>query len=116
MKAPTAALVFTLALAAPAVAQDISADTDKTLWCASAFYWLAASAEDSGETEEAEMYDRWSKRLLDVAGAALRSTGYLPEKIEEIVLGYDERVLSQLGTPDAPHDIVTGPELLGDWR
>ena len=70
---PTILLV--LAFAAPVAAQDISADTDKTLWCASAFYWLAGSAEDSGEAEEAEMYDRWSKRLLDVAGAALRSTG-----------------------------------------
>ena len=113
---PILVLLLAFAFAAPAAAQDISPDTDKTLWCASAFYWLAGSAEDSGETSEAEMYDRWSKRLLDVAGAALRSTGYVPQKIEEIVLSYDEAVLAQLGTPDAPHDVVTCPDLLGDWR
>lgn len=117
MKAFVTALFMVAAFAAPALAQPaLAPEADKTLWCASAFYWLAGSAEDSGEPEEAEMYDRWSKRLLDIAGAALARSGYVPEKIEEIILGYDEQVLGELGTPEAAHDITTCPDLLGDWR
>jgi len=110
------ALALTLICAAPAAAQPITADTDRTLWCASAFYWLAGSAEDSGETDEAEAYDRWSKRLLDIGGAALAASGFKPERIEELIAMYDEAALAQLGTEAAPYDVVTCPELLGDWR
>lgn len=105
----------TTASAAPAAAP-VPAEADKLLWCGSAFYWLAASAEDSGETEEAETYDRWSKRLLEVAGASLTSAGFAPERIEQLVADYDQAALAELGTPEAPHDIVTCPDLLGDWR
>ena len=41
-------LLAILALASPARAQPIAPETDKLLWCASAFYWLAGSAEDFG--------------------------------------------------------------------
>lgn len=110
-------LLAFLVLAAPAEAQPaLAPETDKLLWCGAAFYWLAASAEDAGDTEEAEMYDRWSNRLLDVAGAALVNAGYTPDVIEQLISSYDARALNELGTPDAPHDIVTCPELLGDWR
>lgn len=117
MKTFAASLVLAFLLAAPARAQPaLAPETDKLLWCGAAFYWLAASAEDAGDTEEAEMYDRWSNRLLDVARAALTSVGYLPEEVDEQISSYDARALAELGTPDAPHDIVTCPELLGDWR
>ena len=117
MKIPAAlSLLALIALAAPARAQPITPETDKLLWCASAFYWLAGSAEDSGDAEEAEMYDRWSKRLLEIGSAALTASGFLPGKIEVLIASYDEAALAQLGAPDAPHDIVTCPDLLGDWR
>lgn len=115
--AELAAAALLLAFAAPpALAQAISPEIDKTLWCASAFYWLAGSAEDAGDTAEAALYDRWSGRLLDVAGAALTNAGFQPERIEELVTEYDEAALAQIGLPDAPHDVTTCPNLLGDWK
>jgi hypothetical protein len=105
-----------LLAAPPAFAQLVSPQNDRLLWCASAFYWLAASAEDSGEEEEAELYDRWSKRLLDIAGVSLTQSGVNAEKIEELVAAYDAAALEQLGTAESPHDIIACPELLGDWR
>ena len=111
-----AAFLLSVLVAPPALAQPVSPETDKLLWCASALYWLAGSAEDAGDTAEASLYDRWSKRLLDVAGAALTASGFKPEKIEELVTLYDEAALAQIGLPDAPYDVVTCPELLGDWK
>jgi hypothetical protein len=103
-----------LAIATPAAAQVITPDIDRTLWCASAFYWLAGSAEDSGETEEAEIYDGWSKRLLELAGPALVASGFKQDKIEDIVAQYDQTVLAQIGTKDATYDVVACPELVSE--
>ena len=113
MKPVALALVLTLAGGASASAQVITPDIDRTLWCASAFYWLAASAEDSGSTEEAETYDGWSRRLLDLAGPGLIAAGFTSEKIEDIVVQYDDKVLTQLSTDETPsYDVVTCPELV----
>lgn len=116
MRLLTSLLLILLTLAPAVRAQALAPETDKLLWCASAFYWLAASADDSGDTEEAEMYDRWHARLLEVAGAALTSAGYEAATIDELVASYDDAALAQLGTPEAPHDVTTCPDLLGDWR
>lgn len=98
----------------PAFAQDLSPQNDKLLWCASAFYWLAGSAEDSGDTEEAELYDRWSQNLLELAGMSLTIAGLAPETIEKLIADYDQAALEQLASDDPPHDVVTCPELLGN--
>jgi hypothetical protein len=107
-----------LALAVtPAAAQEISSNNDRVLWCASAFYWLAATAEDAGDTEEAKLYDRWSKRLLDVGSAALTAIGFVPSRIETLIAAYDEVVLEELKLPEAAkYDAARCPEMLGDWR
>jgi hypothetical protein len=117
-----------LLLAVPALAQDATAaarpqtttavapDTDKHLWCASAFYWLAGSAEDSGDSEEAEMYDRWSKRLLEIASATLTAEGVKPDTIETMVANYDEKALVDLAGTAPPYDVATCPSLLGEFR
>ncbi len=105
--------------AAPAAVPEISnsvAPADKHLWCASAFYWLAASAEYSGDADEAEMYDRWSKRLLDVAGVTLTTQGLKPEEIETLVASYDEKTLVDLAGDAPPYDIASCPQLLGEFR
>jgi hypothetical protein len=108
-------IAFVLA-ATPTAAQPVSPETDKLLWCASAFYWLAGSAADSGDDEESKMYDRWSTRLMEVGSAALMAEGFKPDKIEELIAGYDEAALVQLADNTAPYDVATCPELLGDWR
>lgn len=111
------AAVAVLALSgAPAFAQPVPAEADKLLWCASAFYWLAGTAADAGDNDEAEMYDRWSKRLLEVASISLIGSGFQPDTIEALVTRYDEATLVQLADGSAPHDVATCPELLGDWR
>jgi hypothetical protein len=91
----------------------VPADVDKVLWCASAFYWLAGSAEDSGDKTEAEMYDRWSSQLLELAGVSLTASGYAPDSIEALISAYDERVLGEIGSAEAPYDVATCPTLLG---
>jgi hypothetical protein len=103
-------------LAAPATAQVVPPHADKILWCASAFYWLAGSAADSGDTEESRMYDRWSTRLVEVGSAALFAEGFRPDKIEELITRYDEAALVQLADNTAPYDVGTCPALLGEWR
>jgi hypothetical protein len=105
-------LLAALLLATPVVAQDVSPENDKRLWCASAFYWLAGSAEDSGDATEAEMYDRWSQKLLEMASVSLTKAGYVPDKIEKLIQTYDENTLAQLGTDTAPYDVATCPKLL----
>jgi hypothetical protein len=104
-------LGFLLA-ASPAAAQPITAADDKLLWCASAFYWLAGSAQDSGDAEESATYDRWSQTLLEIASASLVAAGIQPDRIEALIASYDEATLQQLGRPDAPHDVGTCPDLL----
>lgn len=122
-----ALLTFAL-LATPALAQETTpapaaqialttaAETDKILWCASAFYWLAGSAEDSGDAEEAEMYDRWSKRLLEMGSASLTSEGVAADVIETTISAYDEKTLVDLSGTNPPYDVATCPQLLGDYR
>lgn len=112
MKRLSASAAALALLVMPAVAQTVSPDQDKLLWCASAFYWLAGSAEDSGDAEEADMYDRWSKKLLDIAGPTLVSAGFQPDSIEALVARYDERALAELNSDNPPYDIVTCPTLL----
>lgn len=124
-----AASAIVLLLVSPALAQDAAAtaaapqtttavapDTDKHLWCASAFYWLAGSAEDSGDSEEAEMYDRWSKRLLEIASTTLTAEGVAADTIETMVANYDEKALVDLAGDAPPYDVATCPSLLGDFR
>lgn len=91
---------------------DVPPGIDRALWCASAFYWLAGTAEDSGDHDEAELYDGWSKRLLDLAGEALTEIGTAPEDIEQLVTAYDKVALEQLGSNTAAYDVVTCPDLL----
>jgi hypothetical protein len=105
--------VVLLALVATgARAQEVSPENDKRLWCASAFYWLAGSAEDSGDATEAETYDRWSQKLLEMAGVSLTKAGFVPDRIEELIQTYDQSALSQLGTDQAAYDVATCPKLL----
>lgn len=101
-----------LLLAGPAGAE-IAPETDRLLWCASAFYWLASSADDAGDAEEAELYDGWSTALVEKGSAALAAAGTTPERMDEIIAGYDDLVLGELGTSEARYDIAGCPELVG---
>lgn len=118
MKLVPTLLATVLMASGPALAQDnaVPPDVDRVLWCASAFYWLAGSAEDSGDKTEAEMYDRWSQALLDMGGVSLTARGFVPDQIETLIATYDERVLNEVGAPDAPYDVANCPTLMGEIR
>ena len=109
-----AGLVTAAAGIASAVAADegVSPAADRLLWCASAFYWLARSADDAGDPVEAELYDNWSQKLLESGAAALVGAGVEPARIEELTASYDNAVLEELGTDKARYDIVSCPELV----
>ena len=115
--AATAALLLATGVSAQTSALRDSAvppGIDRALWCASAFYWLAGSAEDSGDSSEAEIYDGWSSRLLEMAAEAMTSIDLPPEEIERLIAAYDQRALEELGTNTAPYDVAMCPDLLGD--
>jgi hypothetical protein len=98
------------------MAQPVPPHVDKTLWCASAFYWLAGNAADAGDMAESELYDRWSNRLMELGSAALIVEGFEPDRIEELISSYDEAALVQIADNTAPYDVATCPAMLGDWR
>ena len=108
--------LIAVALATPAAAQTASPETDRILWCASAFYWLAGSAADSGDDEESGMYDRWATRLMEVGSAALFAEGFQPDTIEKMIASYDEKTLVELADNKATYDVTACPELLREWR
>ena len=93
-------------------ADEIAPETDKLLWCASAFYWLAGSADDAGEAEEAELYDSWYAALVEEGSAALAAAGTTAERVEEIIASYDDLVLGELATDKARYDVLGCPALL----
>lgn len=109
-------LVSALALiaigASGAAAQSITLEADKTLWCGSAFYWLAVDASDAGEDAEADQYGKWSEELMAKAVALLRLDALTDAQIEHISAAYDKAVLAELGTDKARHDVTTCPELV----
>jgi hypothetical protein len=108
--------LIAVALATPAAAQTASPETDRVLWCASAFYWLAGSAADSGEDTESKVYDRWANRLMEVGSAALFAEGFQPDTIEQMIATYDQKALVELADNTATYDVTKCPELLGDWQ
>lgn len=113
MRTLIGAIAAAMLLSADAASADeIAPETDRMLWCASAFYWLAGSADDAGDAEEAELYDGWSTALVDEVSAALVASGATPERVEEIIAGYDDVVLDELGTGKARYDVLGCPELV----
>lgn len=100
--------------AAAAGAEEIAPETDRMLWCASAFYWLAGSADDAGDAAEAELYDGWSLTLMEKAMAALEAAGSTPDEIEATLAAYIDAALEELDTDEARHDVFACPDLVED--
>lgn len=107
---------FALALAVPAFAGSpaITPQADKVMWCASAFFWLAGSAADAGETEEAELYDGWATELTESGTTLLNASGFDLARIQEIIGEYDQLVLDELAGENARYDVAVCPELVAE--
>ncbi|MDC9822614.1 hypothetical protein PRN20_02610 [Devosia sp. ZB163] len=99
-------------LATTAVAEEISAATDRLLWCGSAFYWLSTDAYDSGDTVEGDQYEAWSNDLGARADMMLESEGKGEDEIGTIREDYDTRVVAEMGQPGAKYDVTTCPDLV----
>jgi hypothetical protein len=106
-----AGLLIAGLMAGSALAEEISPATDRLLWCSSAMYWLAADAFDAGEDEEAGQYEGWSDDLAARADLMLQSEGRSDVEITTIRDDYDNRVLAEMGTPGAKHDVTACPDL-----
>lgn len=111
-----AAGCFALALALPAFAESpaITPQADKVMWCASAFFWLAGSAADAGDAEEAELYDGWAAELTESGTALLAASGFDLARIQEIIGEYDSLVLDELANQSARFDVAICPELVAE--
>lgn len=106
-------LVLALTPAA-AAGSAVTPETDRVMWCASAFYWLAGSAADAGDAQEAELYDGWATELTERGTALLTASGFDLARIQEIIGEYDQRVLDELASEQARYDVALCPELVAE--
>ena len=106
------ALLLGAAAPARAAAPTVSAEADRVMWCASAFYWLAGSADDAGDAAEAELYDGWAGALTDRAAAMMGGMGLDTAQVDEIVAAYDQQVLDEITAGRPRHDVAACQDLL----
>jgi hypothetical protein len=111
-----AAGLFALALTVPASPEEpaITPEADKVMWCASAFFWLAGSADDAGDADEAELYDGWATELTESGTALLNAAGFDLARIQEIIGEYDALVLDELASDKARYDVAVCPDLVAE--
>lgn len=98
----TAALFLVVA---PAAADEISAETDHVLWCASAFALLANDASEQSDAEETALYDSLAATLTQRGIELLRANRITDDRIGAMIQAYDDAVYIQLGTPKARYPI-----------
>lgn len=112
MRGIIAAGLCLLALIATAGAQEpaITPEADKVMWCASAFFWLAGSADDAGDATEAELYDGWANELTERGTSLLTAAGFDAARTQEIMGQYDQQVLEELASEKPRYDVATCPE------
>ncbi|HEY9011173.1 MAG TPA: hypothetical protein VIN06_09150 [Devosia sp.] len=107
MRRLLALLAVSTLLAAPAAAEDISAETDHVLWCASAYALLANDASEQADVIETELYDQMAATLTQKGIELLRARKVADEKIGAIIQAYDDAVYIQLDTPQAKYPVET---------
>ena len=93
-------------------ADEVPPEAERLLWCGSAFYWLAADAADAGNATESDDYQQWSDQLLDRAATLLAASGLDADGTGALIESYAERVLEEIDSPQAPHDVTTDCPIL----
>lgn len=104
-------LLLLVALGRPTLAEDLSPAVDRLLWCGSALYWLSADAYDAGNDAEGDQYEAWSENLGSRADLLLQAEGKDEAAITAIRDDYDNRVVGEMGKPDAKYDVTACPDL-----
>ena len=102
-----ALIAVTFLVATPAVAEDISAEADHVLWCASAFALLANDASEQSDVIETELYDQMAATLTQRGIELLRAEKIADTRIGAIIQAYDDAVYIQLDTPKARYPVET---------
>jgi hypothetical protein len=100
-----------LLVASPAIAADVPAEADHLLWCGSAMYWLSMSASDAGNDTEADQYQGWADTLTGRGAQKLTAAGFGADAIDDVVSGYDDKVVEDLKRPKPPYDPAECPAL-----
>ena len=104
--------LLAMALAAtPAGAAALPPGTDRLLWCASAFNWLARDADDVADAAGAEVFDAWSLLFTELAAEALRAAGYEVPEIDAAIAASDQAVLEEMQAKAMRYEIESCPEL-----
>jgi hypothetical protein len=107
MRRLLASLLLLGSLTGPSFAAgNVPPETERLLWCGSAFYWLAADASDAGDNTEADQYQAWSDELLDRAATLLAAAGVDAADTDDMIETYADRALEQMGQPGAPYDVA----------
>jgi len=102
------ALIAALTLGvAPVAAEDISAEADHILWCASAYALLANDASEQSDVIETELYDQMAATLTQKGIEMLRAQKIADVRIGAIIQAYDDAVYVQLDTPKARYPVET---------
>jgi len=92
---------------APAASEEISAEADHVLWCASAFALLANDASEQSNVPETELYDNLAAALTEKGIALLRGYKITDDRIGAIIQSYDDAVYVQLNSPSARYPVET---------
>jgi hypothetical protein len=108
------AALVALGAAAPAFAQDVPADANKALWCASAFGLVGPQARAQGQTAVADNFDKYAKSLSDTAGASLKKAGFADDKIKAQAPAYALKVSKELTGGGAAEFTVVDCTMLVD--
>lgn len=104
-------LIPAVVLAGPAGAVEVPPATERLLWCASAFNWLARDADDAADAAAAEILDAWSLLFTDRATAALREHGLGSAAIHAAIAAFDREVLDEMQARTMRYDVEDCPEL-----
>lgn len=85
----------------------------KSLWCGSAFTWLARDADDAGDAEGAALFDAWALRFTGLAATAMQDAGLATGDIDARIADSDLAVLEEMKSGTPSHPIESCPELAG---
>ena len=103
LRLPALAALVVFGLVAPAVAQDVPADANQALWCATAFTQVEPQARSAGQADMADSFLKYSKLLGTSSHDLLTKAGFTEDQIKAAQTKYTDTVgkeLAQGGTPD----------------
>jgi hypothetical protein len=103
LRLPALAALVVFGLVVPAMAQDVPADANQALWCATAFTQVEPQARSAGKTDMADSFLKYGKILGTSSHDLLTKAGFTEDQVKAAQTKYTDTVgkeLAQGGTPD----------------